>query len=96
MASTDTDTDTDTDRPTGQHHERGQRGLGVLLREFPWIHLTLGLIGNTSFFVGSIFFFYEGLKTAGIWLFVIGSLGMLLGSIGEFVIRIEKKRRDDL
>lgn len=72
------------------------RWLGTVMREFPWVHLGLGLVGNTMFFLGSIFFFYEGLKTLGIWLFVIGSFGMLTASVGEFLIRIEKKRHDDL
>lgn len=70
----------------------GSRRLGKALNEFPWIHLGLGLIGNASFFIGSIFFFWEATKTEGIWLFVIGSLGMLLGSLGEYFVRVEKKR----
>lgn len=72
-----------------------KKALGTTLRDFPWVHLGLGLVGNACFFVGSIFFFYESLKTAGIWLFVIGSLGMLLGSIGEFLVKVEKKRHGE-
>lgn len=51
-------------------------------------------MGNTMFVVGS-FFFYEGLKTIGLWLFVVGSFGMLVGSVGEFLICMEKKRHDE-
>ncbi len=75
--------------------EKEKKWAGAVLRQFPWVHLGLGLLGNAMFFVGSIFFLYESLKTAGIWLFVFGSLGMLLGSIGEFLVRIEKKRSED-
>ncbi|QNN55187.1 YrhK family protein [Nocardioides mesophilus] len=47
------------------------------------------------FVVGSVMFFWEGVKTAAIWLFVLGSLGMLIGSLGELLVRVEKHRRDD-
>ncbi|MGK2852834.1 MAG: YrhK family protein [Microbacteriaceae bacterium] len=33
------------------------------------------------------------MKTLAIWLFVIGSLGMFLGSVGELLVRVEKRRR---
>lgn len=72
--------------------EAGHHGLGRALREFPWIHLGLGLLGNLLFFVGSVLFFWEGTKTAGVWLFVLGSLGMLVGSIGQLLVKIEERR----
>lgn len=68
------------------------RWLGTVLREFPWVHLGIGLVGNATFFVGSIMFFSQSLKTVAIWLFVLGSLGMLIGSLGELFVRIEKRR----
>lgn len=58
-----------------------------MIHDFPWIHRVLGLIGNAAFFVGSILFFFEALKFAGIWLFVVGSFFMLVGSAGEFLVR---------
>lgn len=70
-----------------------RRGLGAVLSDFPWVHLGLGLFGNTLFVVGSVLFFWESTKTLGVWLFVFGSSGMLLGSVGELLVRIEKKRR---
>ncbi len=57
--------------------------------DYPWIHTGLGLIGNTSFFVGSIFFLFTGLKLAGTWLFILGSLGMLVDTLGEALLRLE-------
>jgi len=65
----------------------------VLLRriaqDYPWIHTGLGLVGNTTFFVGSIFFLFAGLKVAGTWLFIAGSLGMLIDTVGETLLRVE-------
>ncbi|MGB7817212.1 MAG: YrhK family protein [Ornithinibacter sp.] len=69
-----------------------RRWVGTALRDFPWVHLGLGLFGNALFVIGSVMFFWESVKTLGIWLFVFGSLGMLLGSVGEFLVRIEKRR----
>jgi len=77
---------------TSSQHSAG-RTPGAALHDFPWVHLGLGLGGNTLFFVGSIMFFFESVKTLAIWLFVIGSLGMLLASIGELLVRIERRRR---
>lgn len=65
----------------------------MFVKDYPWIHTILGIFGNTCFFIGSVFFFYESLKTAGIWLFVCGSLGMLADSLGEAIIKIESRHR---
>ena len=62
--------------------------LSLLLRKYQWIHLTLGLIGNISFVVGSVFFLYEHLHSEGTWLFIIGSTGMLIGSLGEAIVKL--------
>lgn len=47
-----------------------QRVIGFV-EEFHWIHTSLGLIGNGSFFVGSVFFLWEATKPAGVWLFIV-------------------------
>lgn len=62
-----------------------------LINDFRWVHSILGLIGNLTFFIGSIFFFWEITKAAGIWLFVIGAFGMLIGSAGEIVVKYERR-----
>jgi len=70
-----------------------RRLISDVVHAFPWFHRVLGLIGNAAFFVGSILFFFEELKSTGIWLFVIGSFFMLVGSAGEFLVRWAERRR---
>ncbi len=52
-------------------------------------------MGNLLFVVGSVLFFWSSVMTLAVWLFVFGSLGMLLGSVGELLVRVEKRRRGD-
>jgi YrhK-like protein len=56
-------------------------------RDYESAHMALGIAGNAMFFVGSIFFLFEPLKTAGVWLFIIGSFGMLVGSVGSKILK---------
>ena len=76
-------------------HGAQRRWIGTALRDFPWVHLGLGLTGNMLFVVGSVMFFWASVKALAIWLFVLGSLGMLLGSVGELLVRVEKRRRGE-
>ncbi len=78
-------------RPRTASADRSLRNRAIDFTErFHWLHTTLGLIGNVSFFVGSVFFLFEApVKTAGIWLFIVGALGMMLGSIGDAVVKLE-------
>lgn len=62
----------------------------ALVHQYQWFHLAMGLLGNTAFVVGSVFFLWESLKPAGVWLFIIGSAGMLLGSIGAAIVSYER------
>ncbi|MBL28902.1 MAG: hypothetical protein CMM50_15275 [Rhodospirillaceae bacterium] len=68
--------------------------MRFIAREYEWVHVGLGVLGNSAFVVGSILFFWDSLQTAGIWLFVIGSAGMLVGSIGDALVGWERRRRD--
>ena len=64
--------------------------LQILVRDFGWIHHSIGLIGNIMFFIGSILFLprFEPLKTIGVWLFIFGSFGMMIGAIGRLLVDI--------
>lgn len=62
----------------------------VLVRDYGWIHLGLGLLGNVAFFAGSILFLpvFDHLQTIGVWLFILGSGLMLIGSLGRLLLDI--------
>lgn len=62
------------------------RPVQSLVREYEWFHTTVGILGNLTFFVGSIFFLFADLKTVGTWLFIIGSFGMLIGALGRALV----------
>ncbi|MCB8836506.1 YrhK family protein [Aurantimonas sp. VKM B-3413] len=68
--------------------------LQALVRDYSWIHLGLGLIGNFCFVVGSVLFFktFDAWYTTGVWLFVIGSIGMFVGSLGELAKSLYERR----
>jgi len=63
--------------------------------DFEWIHISLGITGNLLFFIGSFFFLSEKLMPLGTWLFIIGSLLMLIGAIGQGLVRyVYHERRE--
>lgn len=68
--------------------------LQKLVRDYSWIHLCIGLFGNFCFVVGSVLFFktFESYYTLGVWLFVVGSTGMFLGSLGELAKSLYERR----
>lgn len=85
-------------KPTGLSRaadwlETRSRVVRATVHHFEWVHTLVGLFGNLSFFVGSILFFWEAWKTLGIWLFVVGSFAMLLGSLGSALARWERRSR---
>jgi len=69
--------------------------LKKIVHEYGWIHTSIGLIGNAAFFIGSILFLphFEAYKTTGIWLFIIGSFLMMIGSVGVFLVNLWKDDR---
>lgn len=71
--------------------EEHSRAVRKTVHDFEWVHTLIGVFGNMTFFVGSIFFFWPTWQTAGVWLFVIGSLAMLVGAIGAAISRWERR-----
>lgn len=53
--------------------------------------MGIGLLGNTLFVCGSLLFL-TGNDGVGVWFFLTGSCGMLLGAVGE-ALRVLGKRR---
>ena len=66
--------------------------LRLIVRDYGWIHLSLGLFGNVAFFVGSVMFLpsLESWRVVAVWLFIVGSFFMLIGSIGQLLVDIWK------
>jgi hypothetical protein len=69
--------------------------LRALVREYGWVHHSLGLFGNITFFAGSILFLprFEPYKTFGVWLFIIGAFFMLIGAVGRLLVDIWENGR---
>ena len=67
--------------------------LEEFFAEYEWIHLTLGVVGNMLFFGGSILsLFEEQLQILGIWAFIGGSFLMLVGSVGDALVKYVRDR----
>ena len=68
--------------------------LQILVQDYGWIHTAIGAIGNLTFFVGSIFFLpsFKHEETIGVWLFILGSLLMLVGALGDFFVKYYEAR----
>lgn len=68
--------------------------LRLIVKDYGWVHTSLGLLGNVLFFVGSVLFLpvFEPWKTMGVWLFIIGSFLMLVGALGELSVKLVDAR----
>jgi len=69
-----------------RNDSEARRVLHTVFRDYGWVHTGLGLMGNAAFLVGSVLFLWESTKVVGVWLFIVGAAGMLLGSIGQAVV----------
>jgi hypothetical protein len=65
--------------------------LATLVWRFPQVHLAIGVFGNVLFVLGSVLFM-TGRQDSGVVCFLAGSIGMLLGAVGE-AMRVLGKRR---
>jgi hypothetical protein len=71
---------------------RRQRwALGAFVFRFPLVHLGIGIAGNALFLVGTVLFI-TGNPDIGVWFFLAGSIGMLVGSVGEGLRALGKRR----
>lgn len=64
-----------------------------MFRNYTWVHMGIGILGNVSFFVGSLLFLSQSTQTVGKGFFIAGSLGMLIGSVGRAVVDYEDEGR---
>lgn len=72
--------------PDANRHPIANSAVERFVSNYEWIHTGLGLMGNLAFLVGSVLFLWESTKQAGIWLFIVGASGMLVGSIGRALV----------
>ena len=61
--------------------------LTTLALEYRRLHLGIGIFGNLCFVLGSVLFFkrFDAWETFAVWLFVVGSTGMLISAVGEAI-----------
>lgn len=73
--------------------------LQTIVRDYQYIHLGIGILGNGAFLVGSVLFFerFSEWHHTAVWLFVVGAAGMLIGALGkaakELYEAAEKRRK---
>lgn len=77
--------------PPEELSRRQRFWLSALVWRFPQVHIAIGLVGNTLFVAGSVLFML-GRQDTGVICFLTGSIGMLLGALGE-AVRVLGKRR---
>lgn len=68
--------------------------IKTLVQEFGWIHTGIGLCGNATFVSGSVLFLpaFDPWKTLGVWLFIVGASLMVVGSLGELMVKVYEAR----
>lgn len=78
--------------------------IRTLVQDYGWIHTGIGLAGNTLFFLGSVAFLPTFKKweevgmewqTIGVWTFIIGSFLMLIGTLGNLLVKIYEARENE-
>lgn len=64
--------------------------IKTLVQDYGWVHLAIGLIGNMLFVTGSILFLpaFHALRPVRIYIFIAGSSLMLVGALGQLLVRI--------
>jgi hypothetical protein len=65
--------------------------MKIFVKDYPYIHLGLGLAGNMLFVAGSILFLqrFSSWHHVAVLIFIVGSFGMLLGSVGKAVTDLD-------
>lgn len=63
--------------------------LGV--KDYVWIHTAIGLLGNVCFVIGSLLFLDQD-RHIGTLFFIAGSIGMLIGSLGNAIAMAVERR----
>ncbi|MBB3140923.1 YrhK family protein [Halomonas organivorans] len=64
----------------------------IIRQRYEVISIVNDILIGTWFIIGSIFFFYESLAYDGTWLFLIGSIEMMIRPIIRLARRVHLKR----
>lgn len=63
--------------------------VATLVHDYGWIHLGLGLAGNTLFLTGSVLFLPRfSRENTAVWLFIGGATLMLVGALGRLLVEV--------
>lgn len=68
-----------------------KRLIEICIRDYAWIHATIGLLGNIAFVAGSLLFLDQQ-QHHGTLFFITGSVGMLIGNLGNAVVMAVERR----
>lgn len=70
--------------------------IRTLVQDYEHIHTAIGISGNLLFVVGSVLFYkgFEQYHTLAVSLFVVGSVFMLIGSLGNGLRRVWQRREE--
>ncbi len=68
------------------------RTIRAVIRHYQAIHLAIGILGNVTFLAGSLLFLHQAQPWAS-YLFIAGSVGMLLGNLGSALVQLERTGR---
>lgn len=82
------------------------RFIRILVHDYGWIHLGVGMAGNALFVIGSVMFLPDlgsvvlpgagdpvEWQTVGVWLFIVGSAFMLIGKFGQLLVSLYGRRK---
>ncbi|MCB1884409.1 MAG: YrhK family protein [Geminicoccaceae bacterium] len=72
------------------------RPVFLLVEDYQWVHLGIGILGNCLFLTGSFLFMSESTKGVAVYFFIAGSTGMLIGSVGSAIVKLARRRRPEL
>lgn len=72
--------------------------IRTLVQDYEYVHTVMGIVGNLLFVVGSVLFFktFEQYYALAVWMFVVGSAFMFIGSVGDALRRMWNHREEKL
>lgn len=61
----------------------------TFVRDYEWIHIGIGILGNGLFVLGSLLFLAD-VRSAAIAVYIGASIGMLIGSVGSAIVSYKR------